>query len=124
MKKILILLFVAGLGFAACKKDANTSGEIYGKWRLIATLQDPGDGSGKYEVVTGKPKVLVLSRSGQISGDALPNLHSFEVLDSTRLAVYSEANQNPITYRYQLKSNSLTLNPPCIEGCGFKFLRD
>lgn len=126
MKKIYLFLVIITLTYLGCKKDVASDGpgEIYGKWRLTETLNDPGDGSGKYMKVTGDAKYLILDKSGKISGEALSDSFSFKVIDSVRVEIFSNTYKMPITYRYKVSARSLTLNPPCIEGCGLKFVRE
>ncbi|RZL31548.1 MULTISPECIES: hypothetical protein [Pedobacter] len=124
MKRLTASIFAISLLFFACKKKNDGPGEIYGKWKLTETLQDPGDGSGKYMKVNGPAKYLVLDQTGQISGKAMPELIRFKVIDSVSMEVYGKTYQMPLTYRYKVTAKTLTLNPPCIEGCGFKFVRD
>lgn len=127
MKNLCILLLVFSVAIFACeKKDPGTDGpgEIYGRWKLRETLADPGDGSGKYEKVTGKTKYLVVDASGTMSGDALPDLQSFKILDSVRIEVFSKTYMKSLPYMYKVSAKTLTLNPPCFEGCGFRFVRD
>ncbi|MBO9673632.1 MAG: hypothetical protein J7577_09310 [Sphingobacteriaceae bacterium] len=132
MKKIfLLILATAGLLYISCKKSEHNNdgpGEVYGKWKLTETMFDPGDGSGKYKKVTGEAKYLILSKSadkaGKFEGDALPDLFSFRILDSVKMEVYSNTYKMPLTYYYKVSAKSLELNPPCIEGCGYRFVRE
>jgi hypothetical protein len=126
MKKILlILLAAASIIYVSCKKTDNNDGpgEVYGKWKLTETMQDPGDGSGKYIKVSGDAKYLTLNKSGKFEGDALPDLFSFRILDSVKMEVSSNTYKMPMTYYYKVSAKSLQLNPPCIEGCGYRFER-
>ncbi len=132
MKKILLLLLaITGLIYVSCKKtdkDIDGPGEVYGKWKLIETLQDPGDGSGRYTKVTGQAKYLILTKSadkaGKFEGDAFSGLISFRILDSVKMEVLSNTYKMPLTYYYKVSAKSLELNPPCIEGCGYRFVRE
>lgn len=132
MKKIvLLILATAGLLYISCKKTdkgIDGPGEVYGKWKLIETMQDPGDGSGRYKKVTGAAKYLVLSKSadnaGKFEGDAIPDLFSFRILDSVKMEVSSNTYKTPLIYYYKVSAKSLQLNPPCFEGCGYRFVRE
>ncbi|QNR85812.1 hypothetical protein H9N25_04975 [Pedobacter riviphilus] len=132
MKKIvLLILATTGLLYISCKKTdkgIDGPGEVYGKWKLIETMQDPGDGSGRYKKVTGEAKYLILNKSadkaGKFEGDAIPDLYAFKILDSIRMEVYSNTYKMPLTYYYKVSAKSLLLNPPCIEGCGYRFVRE
>jgi hypothetical protein len=128
MKKILlILLATASIIYVSCKKTDNNNdgpGEVYGKWKLTETMQDPGNGSGKYRKVSGDVKYLTLDKSGKFQGDALPDLFSFKILDSVKMEVFSNTYKMPLTYYYKVSAKSLQLNPPCIEGCGYRLVRE
>lgn len=124
MKKALLLsIFCLSTLFFGCKKSTEGSGELYGKWKLTETLNDPGDGSGKYMKVKGDAKYLILNHSGKIEGDATPDLLTFKIVDSVRIEVTSKNYTQPFTYLYKATAKTLTLNPPCIEGCGLRFIR-
>ena len=130
-KELLILLAVTSLLYVSCKKtdkDNDGPGEVFGKWKLTETMQDPGDGSGRYKKVSGQIKYLILNKSadkaGKFEGDALPDLFSFRILDSVKMEVFSNTYKMPLTYYYKVSAKSLQLNPPCIEGCGYSFVRE
>ncbi|SDF97620.1 hypothetical protein SAMN05421827_102293 [Pedobacter terrae] len=127
MRKILLLLALVGIINGSCKKSDDRPGEVYGEWKLTETLADIGNGQGKYKKVTGEAKYLKVERSGdqvgRFTGNAMPNLLSFKILDSVRMEVYSSNYQMPAIFRYQVSAKSLELNPPCIEGCGYRFVR-
>ncbi|WP_316816693.1 hypothetical protein [Pedobacter nyackensis] len=121
-KSLFIITAFLGLFFTACKKNEEGTGKLYGNWKLKETLADPGDGSGRY-IMVKEDKYLKMSPSGKITGDALPGLSDFKIVDSVRIEVYSKnTNQNSIFY-YTVTGNTLTLNPPCTEACGLKFIR-
>lgn len=124
MKKIyLAVLVTLTLSYLSCKKSDQGSTEIYGTWKLVETWNDPGDGSGKYVKVKGAPKYISIDKSGTIGGDALPDALSYKILDSVQMEITSNNYAKPFVYRYKVSSNTLELNPPCIEGCGLKFKR-
>ncbi|MGQ7855311.1 hypothetical protein ACUN24_13835 [Pedobacter sp. WC2501] len=132
MKKIvLLLLAVAGVIHVSCKKSDNNNdgpGEVYGKWKLTETMFNPGFGSGEYKKVSGDAKYLTLEKSvdkaGKFSGSAVPDLYAFRILDSLNMEVFSNNYKMPFTYRYKVSAKYLQLNPPCIEGCGYRFVRE
>lgn len=128
MKKGLLLLFItiSGLCFS-CKKDRKESApvEIYGKWKLTETMNDPGDGSGKYIKATGEPKYLSFDKDGKLGGDALyMDVFRYRIIDSTRIEILYQNYIAPQVYWYKLTAKTLQINPPCIEGCGLRFVRN
>lgn len=125
MKKLaLILLAITTFLYIACKKESSQESKIYGKWKMIETLADPGDGSGKYMPVKGAAKYVLLEESGKISGEAFPEAISFRIVDSIRMEITFKDRKEPASYWYKLSGNILNINPPCIEACGIRFRRD
>lgn len=126
MKKVLLTLFITISGlYISCKKDPVSPGEIYGKWKLTETMSDPGDGSGKYIKVSGEAKYLTFDRSGKVEGGALSaDVSAFKILDSAKLEITYKNHAQPVIFWYSVNSKTLILNPPCIEGCGLKFIRN
>ncbi|MFC4210921.1 hypothetical protein ACFOWA_07000 [Pedobacter lithocola] len=122
MRKLLFAFLIATI-ILSCKKNTESSNEIYGKWKLTETLFDIGNGKGKYTKVTGPDKFLIFDKSGTVEGDVMPDIKRFRLLDSVKIELISNNYVMPITYRYKVNGNSLTINPPCIEGCGLKFIR-
>ena len=123
MKKLALLLSIVLITmYVSCKKENDGPGEIYGRWKLTETLSDPGDGSGKY-IKVKEDKYVAFDASGKILGDALPDLLTFRILDSVRIEVTAKNQKQPLTYWYKVSRTKLTLNPPCIEGCGLRFER-
>ncbi|MES2829461.1 MAG: hypothetical protein V4687_14970 [Bacteroidota bacterium] len=124
MKRLLLLL---SIGISVCyiscdKNEEEGPGEIYGRWKLLETLSDPGDGSGKY-VKTKKDLYATFDRSGTLEGDALPGATSFKILDSVSIQISSKEPDRSLTYRYKVSAKSLWVYPPCFEGCGMHFIR-
>ena len=125
MKKVCFtLLMITLVILVSCRKDRKDGpGEIYGTWKLTETMSDPGDGSGKYQPVKGDAKYITIEASGTITGEAIPDALTFKVLDSMRLELNLKGNTRPAVFWYNVTSNRLTLKPPCIEGCGWRFIR-
>ena len=101
-----------------------------GTWLLKKSYSDPGDGSGKYvDVPKNSNYTLLFTSDGLvISNTSFFNLNllkSYTLIDSNKIefTFVETYSQSKITYNYQLKADTLTLNPLCIEGCGLKFIR-
>lgn len=125
-KAIFYFILTLSIWQLSCKKENETEGskDIYGIWRLTESYVDPGNGSGKYKEVTGEPKYLIFDKSGNVKGTAFSNLVSFRILDSVVIKFVVKDSNQSVNYRYKISERSLTLNPPCFEGCGFKFVRN
>jgi hypothetical protein len=121
MKKLLLnCAFICMILICSCKKDAPESGEIFGNWLLLEQYNDPGDGSGKYEKVKDR-KTVTFSTTGEITGEVFESPTQFKILDSTKMEIISKTRTD--IYHYKVTDKYLQLNPPCIEGCGLRFLR-
>ena len=66
MKNVLIILILSGI-VSSCSNDndeqIDVNPELIGKWRLIETLNDPGDESGVYESIVSE-KTIEFSADG------------------------------------------------------------
>jgi hypothetical protein len=123
MKNYLLTgAFICTLLITACKKDDQTTGELYGKWVLTEQYADPGDGSGTYQKVKELKTVTFLT-TGETTGEVFEPLTRFKILDSVRLEITTKDVNRPLIYYYKVTAKQLVLNPPCIEGCGLKFKR-
>lgn len=127
MKKVLLALFITTSGlYLSCKKDKPdpVPSEITGYWKLTETMEDIGNGKGKYIKTTGEPKYLILGKAGKVGGNALQEqISSFKVLDSARIEFNNQNGSKPIVFWYVATPGNLQLNPPCIEGCGLRFVK-
>lgn len=121
-KTIAIFAAAVCILYFSCKKLTDGVGEVYGKWKLTESYMDPGDGSGKYQPVK-ENLFLTFDKSGKVTGDAAPTLLTFKILDSINIEFTATGQNRPIVYRYKVSERALTLNPPCIEGCGLRFIR-
>lgn len=119
----IILLLTVFTTLLSCKKDGKNSGTIYGKWKLTHAYSDPSDGSGKYQKVTGPTKYLTFEQDGKLTGNALTDVYAFEIIDNKTMRISTHTYQMPMIYAYELTERQLILNPPCFEGCGYKFER-
>lgn len=132
MKKLYqipLMLFIISLLFS-CDKDETNTNQLTGKWLLKKSYSDPGDGSGKYvDVPKNSNYTLLFTSDGFVNGNTsffnLNLLKTYTVIDSNKIEfTFNEiSSQSKVVYNYQLKADTLTLNPLCIEGCGLKFTR-
>ena len=115
----LILTFSFILLFTSCEDDLDTT-TVIGKWKLIETLSDPGDGSGEYEKVDTEQILTFLSDSTVTYTGELCNSS-----DEAKSGIITENRLYPndcsFSYGMEIKNDHLYLFPPCIEPCGLKF---
>ena len=129
MKKYLLFICLT-IFIVACKKTESSKNGLESTWLLKKSYSDPGDGSGKYvDVPKNSNYTLLFTSDGLvISNTSFFNLNllkSYTVIDSNKIEfTFNEiSSQSKVVYNYQLKADTLTLNPLCIEGCGLKFTR-
>lgn len=129
MKKILSLLTL--LVLMACEenkevviaKDAPTTNDgLIGKWKLVESLSDPGDGSGTFQPVTERERqVLEFKANGTLLINSSPM--RYELLPNQYVKITSTDGKNEFRWRYDnLTPSSLTFNYQCIEPCAGKYI--
>ena len=126
MKRFTYLLPVAIILFAlACRKDGVKAGNatLTGKWHLVQSLNDPGDGSGKWLPVSNSTG-LDLNADGTMGGTTFPTYISYIIKDSVTLT-FSQADRTIQNYRYKISHDTLSMSPDgpirCYEACGIRF---
>lgn len=125
MKRAALFLMLCMVVLVSCSKsDANCAdkGAVTGTWKLVETLADPGDGSGKWQPASAS-LTLTFHPDGAIGGDAFPQARRYEVASNTNLR-FTFADGTFINYNYALTETTLTLSGGgCIEACGAKFIK-
>lgn len=126
MKYFAYLLLAAVMLLApSCRKDGASTGNasLTGKWKLVESLNDPGDGSGKWLPVTNSTG-LDLNADGTMSGTTFPIYVSYVVKDSVTLT-FSQSDKTIQNYRYKISHDTLSMSPAgpimCFEACGIRF---
>lgn len=130
MKKLLVLFLP--LLFLNCDKepDVNAS-KVTGQWLLVATLQDPGDGSGKFIPVNEK-RQLHFKADGTLrtynqsfcnsSASAENAVNTYTYSEEANTITISDCGIISSTINYELKDGLLYVYyPRCIEACALKF---
>ncbi|HEY4323745.1 MAG TPA: hypothetical protein VGN20_07155 [Mucilaginibacter sp.] len=126
MKYFAYLLSAAlTLVVSACHKDAVKAGDtsLTGKWKLVESLADPGDGSGKWMPAASSTE-LDLNTDGTMGGTTFPTYVSYVVKDSVTLT-FSQQDKTIQNYRYKISHDTLSMSPAgpimCFEACGIRF---
>ena len=134
MKKCILIL-VALFLFNCTSDDSTPVNEniLFGKWKLIEQLMDPGDGSGVFNPIISQRTVEFFS-DGTITVNGLLCYMSLEV-DTQNSGAFSEieseyydgeiipigCDNNETRIYYVIEDSNLILWYLCIEGCGQKF---
>ena len=122
MKKVALLILVV-FAFSACKKDIKNS-ELIGKWKLIESLADPGDGRGTWQPSDpSNPKYIEFLKDGTLMFTPSGQYDSerYEITSDSTMTFFRGSGNS--TMRYHMSGNLLTLNSPCIEACGSKYIK-
>jgi len=108
------------------KTAAKNNVALTGKWKLVESLLDPGDGSGKWLPVTTST-TFELNTDGTTSGTTFTDYVSYAVTDSVTLA-FKRADATIQNYLFVISNDTLSMSPNgpirCIEGCGIKFKKE
>lgn len=128
MKYLTLVIFA--LLITACKKSERLpNNTLEGTWVLKKLYSDPGDGSGTYVDVSEPVSTLTFNTNGSVSSTisffGLNTMKSYSALENGKIefAFKEVSSLSTTTFNYQFKQDTLVLNPPCIEGCGLKFVR-
>ena len=129
-KPIFIFGWLLATMILSCHKNSNQTPEnnssLLGKWTLVATLADPGDGSGKWTAVD-KPNYYYLQfyadntfKTSSLTGSG--SVEKFKVINDSMIN-FIYGNGQKILNSYRIDNSSLTLTGGCIEACGAKYIR-
>ncbi len=109
---------------AGCKKSSNVeNSNLIGKWKLTESLADPGDGSGTWQMADpSNPQYLEFKNDGRLifSPTGMYDSDHYQVSSDSTMIFLRGRESFPM--RYHLSENMLCLFPPCIEGCGLKYI--
>ncbi len=135
MKKFILVFMSISILSACSDKDEekNITNEVIGKWKLIETYADPGDGSGEYQGIDSEKTIEFFSNGtfvingplcslSTITGEETSGEFNLEenVLVSNEGCEYDEFSE----YRFGLEESYLIISwTACIEGCAQKYER-
>lgn len=138
MKSIqALLLMILLTAIFSCKKDENgpaLNSGLVGKWKLVESLLDPGDGSGTFRTVDEMSSNVVEFKANgdfkEVKGLIYSSVNmydTFKVLDDKRIELSLRNNpqmQLPpmIWYYSDVTPTTLTLSYGCQNPCSGKFI--
>ena len=101
---------------------------LTGQWKLIQTLSDPGDGSGKWHSTDSTGYYIQFNADSSFDNNFINNFVPSVYLNMIK---YSVVNDSMITFidlaanayhrYYTIKKDTLTITGGCDEACGSKF---
>jgi hypothetical protein len=128
MKGLLYLaISFASALFICCNKSSSvTNATLIGKWGLIETLADPGDGSGKWKPVDHPNNdFVVFNRDETMLSNTIGRMMEvkrYQIIDSVTIKFLFD-DGNGYNMFYAIKGDTLTIMGGCIEACGSKFIK-
>lgn len=97
---------------------------IEGKWKLVETYSDPGDGSGNFAPVNSN-KTFEFFKNGTLvsNGEICSLTTTTQNPSTTNYSVRCKTIICPNNFHmsFSLENGELLVHFPCIEGCTFKF---
>lgn len=130
MKKTTLLLLFSFLFLTSCggsKKDKTGKESITGKWKLVETLADPGDGSGTFQPVESEKTIefrddgTFVVYNGYLCPPAEQSGPSTGTYSLSELTISPKNCDTTITF--ERSDGMLILRFPCIEPCGEKYAK-
>lgn len=121
-----MIIFAFGLILMACSGDRDEietqadPNNVIGKWLLIETLMDPGDGSGVYQSVQSNETITFNNNGTFTSSEGMCNGEEKTGTFDLDNLIITPSNCT-FTYTFKLEGSNLILHPPCIEACGLKY---
>jgi hypothetical protein len=122
VKQILTLITLVVALLVSCQKSAVYNNSFIGKWKLIETLADPGDGSGKWQPAASN-QFIQFNTDGSLQSNIYPDFKKYRIIDSARID-FLKTDGHSFWFRYKFNSSFLEINPPCIESCGARFIKE
>ncbi|MCC6287743.1 MAG: hypothetical protein IT249_07650 [Chitinophagaceae bacterium] len=115
----LFLLCMTG----GCSKEKRISSPLIGSWKLHSFYRSPG-GLSEWQVVDpGTPQYITFKNNGQYIQEPASSygVDRFKIKNDSVL-IFLLHNEESFEHHYQINNDTLTLIPPCIEGCAYKYL--
>ena len=121
--KLLLVIFL----FVTCSNDETP--QIIGKWKLIAFLDDPGDGSGTFHRVDSEQTIeffhdgtLVINNSNWCGANGTEVSATYSIEQSIIL-VDCEDEDYVRQYHFNLQEFILILSYGCTEACKGMYIK-
>jgi hypothetical protein len=114
--------------FLACSKSADEAlvkegTPILGEWKLTRYLISPGSIGEWMNADPNSPSYVTFRHNGSVDFFSQNEHHvnSYEILSDSTLLMMRTTDS--LQFRYTVDSDSLELQPPCIEPCSYKYVR-
>ena len=133
--KIRVLILITAIVFVACSNN-DDSVDLFGKWKLVEQLADPGDGSGVFITVNSNRTIEFFDDFTVVSNGALCIMSSETSSESTGTFFSTEESSSiggtilpddcefsNAQIIYKVENNKLILSFLCIEACQQKFVK-
>lgn len=123
--RILIITIIAAFSIAASCRNSTAQQQtgLTGKWKFTEHLSDPGDGSGKWAPAPAGETYIEFRKDSTIATDVSQLQGYTRYTKITKDEIMLSQSGNNVTFRYNIKGNTLEIRPPCREACGLRFTR-
>ncbi len=139
MKNLLLSSIIIGI-LLSCSNDDESKNvvnpQLIGKWKLIETFLDPGDGSGTYQSIESEKTIEFFNNgtfaiSGSLCklstsvGEITMGIVSESKYSDRNILISNEEcdpDNSTAEYRLSIDNSDLIVSyTACIEGCGLKY---
>ena len=135
MKKALLIFSTLVLFISCSSDDKDIPLDLIGTWKLQEVNNDPGDGGGTFQKVESD-KVLVFKKNLEITSNGSLSENTINSNSSSRgiyritddseasgIITPSGSEHLSTEIRFEIKSSTLYVYYPCIEGCAAKYTK-
>ena len=139
MKNLFLILATIGIIYSCSNDDENQNvvdPQLIGKWKLIETFEDPGDGSGTYQSIESEKTIEFFNNGTFAISGSLCQLSTSAgeiTMGNVRNSNYSDNNilvsneqcdpdNQSAEYRLSIDNSDLIISyTACFEGCAQKY---
>lgn len=134
MKNVYLLLALASI-FLSCNDDIEPfegASNYIGVWQLTAELNDPGDGSGKFQPTENEIVIIILADGSYISNIDLCRQSlrmpgslkgTYDATKSVLIPTECSFNDVPYEIPFSIQGDEMILSFQCFESCLQKYTR-
>ena len=118
MKRSSLIIALLLLIFISCSKNSNSTAQkpltLIGKWTLIESLADPGDGSGRWMTVDKANYYYIQFNTDNSLQGNIFNAIQYKIVNDSIVNLII-VNNATATRGYKIVDSYLTLTGGCIE---------
>jgi len=121
MKLLIAALLVCLVACSNPSQRSNLKNNLLGKWQMTEQFIDIGDGNGKWQKENPSDPSTLEFTENKIIRNARD---TFSYIWNDNASYYQLLkNGDSVSFTYEFHADTLQIKPPCIEGCGEKYIR-